>query len=82
MSKNHQVDTIHGNAELICQKKRHSKSIEDMGLKRNQTKLHIEGLILIDFQVNWMKTVAVSFFLDKFLNLFTFSTRNKKKWEK
>ena len=53
-----------------------------MGLKKHQTNLHIEGLILMYFQVNWMKTVAVSFFLDKFLNLFTFSTGNKNKWEK
>ena len=43
-------------------KKRHAKSYYLISPKLNHTNLHIYGLIVIQYGVNWRKIVAVTFF--------------------
>ena len=49
-------------AKIICQKKQHSKTFETMVFKWNQHKLHIGRLIMIQFEDDWRKTLAVFLF--------------------
>ena len=43
---------------IICQKKRHAKSLKDIAFKLNHIKPDMEGLIVIQYGVIWCKTVA------------------------
>ena len=53
-------------SKMTVKKKSHAKYFHPISPKLNQTILHICGLILIQYGVNWSKIVAVTFFFDKF----------------